>query len=104
MRASVSWKSGWSRIAQLSAREGDEDIVEGGVVRGEQRQLGALAFQQPQQRRYGAVDLRYRQRDAIGPGADPLHSGKGFEPGRRRPAAEREFDDLIGPERRDQLR
>src|SRR5437867_3796461 len=36
MRARVSWASGWSRIAQLPAGERHEDVLQRGVVGGEQ--------------------------------------------------------------------
>src|SRR5258705_359837 len=36
MRARVSWTSGWSRIAQLPAGERHEDVLQRGMVGGEE--------------------------------------------------------------------
>src|SRR5882762_3353701 len=103
MRASVSWYSGCSFIAQLPARERNEHVVERRLVGGEQRQLSPLALDQAKERRNRAMDLRHRERDPIGPRPDAFHPGQSVEPSRRAAIAQRELDDLICAERGDQL-
>src|SRR5439155_4762353 len=66
MRDSASWYIGCSRITELPSRECDEDVVERGVMRGEQRQLHAAVFEQGEQRGEGAVQLYDRERDSVG--------------------------------------
>src|SRR6266571_3635409 len=103
MRASVSWYSGCSFIAQLPPRERDEDIIERRVVRGEERQLGALAFEESQERRNRAVHVRHGERDSIWARPDALHARQAVEPRRRAAVTQRELDDLVRSQRGDQL-
>src|SRR6266516_654974 len=49
MRDSASWYIGCSRITELPSGERDEDVVERGVMRGEQRQLHAALLERREQ-------------------------------------------------------
>src|SRR5205085_2342195 len=106
MRASVSWTRGWSRIAQLPPREGHEHILERGVVSGEERELGAAPLEQGQQRRDGAVHLGDGERGPVrrrAHGPNPGERGQLVDSGSvRRAVRQREFDDVLGAERRDE--
>src|SRR5688500_11751479 len=68
-RASVSSTSGCAAacceglvIAQLTARQRDEHILQGRTVRAQLAQRGVLAVQQVEQRRHGQMQLRGGQR------------------------------------------
>src|SRR6266487_3769408 len=103
MRASVSWYRGCSFIAQLAPRERDEDIIERRVVCGEERQLGALTFDESQERRNRAVHLRHGECDPTGARPDALHARQAVEPRRCAAVTQRELDDLVRTQRGDQL-
>src|SRR5262245_54710304 len=58
-RRSVSWKSGCSLIAQMTSRQGDEDVLQGGRMRPQFRELDVSPHELGKQRRHCAVERRY---------------------------------------------
>src|SRR5438105_2740435 len=74
MRARVSCTSGWSRIAQLPAGERHEDVLQRGMVGGEERELGAPPLQEAEQRGDGAMHLGHREGRAIERRAHRAHA------------------------------
>src|SRR5947207_7089595 len=102
MRARVRWTSGWSRIAQLSAGERHEDVLQRGMVGSEERELGATPLEQPEQRGHGAMYLRHRERRAIDSGAHGAHARQRGQLRRARrpgcPVRQGELHDMLGTE------
>src|SRR5712691_9949650 len=74
MRDSASWYIGCSRITELPSGQRDEDVVERGVMRGEQRQLHAALSEQREQRGESAVQLYDGERDSVRTGPDRGHA------------------------------
>src|SRR6266446_2432446 len=107
IRESASWYIACSRITELPSGERDEDVVEGGVMGGEQRQLHAALLEQREQRGEGAVQLYNSEGDAIAArphGGDAPHLPQDFHEIRRSAAfREGEVHDVIRAQRRDQL-
>src|SRR6267143_4479192 len=108
MRESASWYIGCSRITELPSRERDEDVVERGVMRGERRQLEPPLLQQGEQRGERAMQLRHGQRQSppTGTGTDRGHAADATDRIHEilgDAVAERELDDVLRAERRDQL-
>src|SRR6266853_2826566 len=107
MRASASWYIGCSRITELPSRERDEDVVERGVMRGEQGQLHAALFEQRELRGEGAVQLYDRERDSVGPRPHRGHTAhllQDLDQIVRSPALrQREVHHVVRAQRRDQL-
>src|SRR3989442_1754158 len=106
MRESASWYIGCSRITELPSGERDEDVVERGVMRGERRELQAPLLQQGEQRGQRAMQLRHGQRESARTGTDGGHTADATDRIHEilgDAVAERELDDVLRAERRDQL-
>src|SRR6266581_4636275 len=78
MRDSASWYIGCSRITELPSGERDEDVVEGGMVRRERRELEPALLHQREERGQRAMQLRHGQRESDAAGARP-HGGHATE-------------------------
>src|SRR6266571_4047846 len=108
MRDSASWYIGCSRITELPSGERDEDVVEGGMVRRERRELEPALLHQREERGQRAMQLRHGQRESDAAGARP-HGGHATEAPHAvrqvagRTVRDRELDDVLGPQRGDEL-
>src|SRR2546427_7087941 len=107
MRESASWYIGCSRITELPSGERDEDVVERGVMRGEQRQLHTALAKQREQRGEGAVQLYDRERDSVGTRPHRRHTphlSQDLDQIVRNPALrQREVHHVVRAQRRNQL-